>query len=133
MFKVTTKPIFWADVIFKLPDDGHQTEHRFRAQFKFLGLQAFKDLNFRCRQADAAVRAAQELALASGSEPEPVDDGDQIMVSEVLLGWDALQDEQGGAFAFNVANRDAIMDIVGVRQATVQAFLDGLTGARQKN
>lgn len=114
MLKISASPKFTAVVKFETPGgDGRPERHQFVAVFKSLGLTDYSDLTKRAQEA-----------------PEQ---GDAIMIEEVLVGWEGVGDEHGTPLEFTPKNRDALMDMMGARAATVRTYIKTLTGAREKN
>lgn len=113
MIKIATVRQFTANVKFTtLNETGGQTPVSFKGTFKGLDLNEYKDLMKRSQDSD---------------------DGDALIVREVLLDWSGVQDEDGNELPFNEANRDALMAVLGCRAATVRTFINHLTGAQAGN
>ena len=117
MLKIATVPSFPAKVKFKtLGANGTQVPMEYTAKFKGMTLSDYRTLLRRCTEA-----------------AETGEDGDQKMIDEVLLGWEGVGDENGVPLEFSPQARDALMDVLGCRAATVQTFMASVTGAKQGN
>lgn len=59
---------------------------------------------------------------------------DKAAVARVFVGWgDNVVDEAGQKLAFNVENRDRLLDISPTRVSVYRAWLESLSGLREKN
>lgn len=95
-------------------DDGRHQKIGFDAEFK--------------RLAQTRIDEIYKSATGGGAI------SDEELVGEVLVGWGTnVLDENDQPLAFTPANIAAVLDIQGARAATVRAFFDSLTGAKEKN
>lgn len=67
----------------------------------------------------------QQLAENAISEDE--------LVKKVLVGWDKVSDEDGTPLDFTAHNLERLLEVFPMRSTLATAWVDSLTGAREKN
>ena len=55
------------------------------------------------------------------------------LVSEIMVGWDSVNDEDGNPLQFTKPNLNKLLDVPMVAGAIAKAFFDSIAGARRKN
>lgn len=80
-------------------------------------------------------RAEYKALMDSAEEASKAgQDGDALIASKVLLGWEGVEDEQGVAMPFTPENVATVWNkMPGARLATVRTFILAITGARTGN
>tara|TARA_R100000664_G_C2745895_1_gene133670 strand:- start:818 stop:1144 length:327 start_codon:yes stop_codon:yes gene_type:complete len=101
-----TASIKWPVVIKKASDGGKFKEHKFDAVFKEIGRDKFNKL---------------------------IDEGDEALTDEILIGWGNIQDEEGAEIPFNEENKKALLDDFTVMKAVIEAYGKMITGGTEKN
>lgn len=113
MFTVSLKESFVWPVSFRVPTDGGgYIDANFDAEFKRLSQTRLEEITEK---------------LTAGMM------NDRQVAEEVLVGWNGVQTEDGGAVPFTKASKARLLDIAGLASALVLAFTDALRGARTKN
>lgn len=115
MFTIAKNPSFTTTVSFTTPNnDAGVDQHSYTARFKYLGQKDF-------------------LALLKAAEAAK-DNADDTIINRVLLGWEGVKDGANNEdLPFTDKNKAALLDVVGVRAATVTAYINAQSGAAEKN
>lgn len=101
-----TASVSWPVIIKKASDGGKFQEHKFTAVFKEVGRERFNEL---------------------------IDEGDEALSDEILLGWEGVQDESKTDIPFNSENKKALLDDFTVMKALITAYGEMITGGAAKN
>jgi len=113
MFKLSANPTYTAPVKVDMPtDNGKTIQKTFEAKFKRLTQTELDDLQKRVSSGDL---------------------GDDAFVSEVLVGWSGVQDDDGNELEFNPKNLASALDVYPVRPSIIRAFYDTIKTAKTKN
>lgn len=59
--------------------------------------------------------------------------GDEALVRGVLIGWSGILDESGGELPFSEALRDELMEQQSFMRGVIEAFYQGVNGAKAGN
>jgi len=111
MFKISHNATYFWPVTVELPADGGKFEkHTFDAQFKRLPQKRLDEIFDR----NAEVK-------------------DSDVITEILVGWKGIVDDQGNEVVYSETNRDELLQIARVRSGILAAFLESLAGAKRKN
>jgi len=78
-------------------------------------------------------RITQTRIIEMGDQIEKNKITDIELVSEVLIGWDSVEDDDGNPVDFNKANLRKLLDIPTVATAIAQSFFESISGAKRKN
>jgi len=98
--------ISWPVVVQKASDGGKFKEYKFNALFKELGRERFNQL---------------------------IDEGDEALTDEILIGWEGIQDEDKNDIEFNEENKKMLFDDFTVVKAIIEAYGKLITGGVAKN
>tara|TARA_R100000458_G_scaffold36783_1_gene34245 strand:+ start:2045 stop:2371 length:327 start_codon:yes stop_codon:yes gene_type:complete len=98
--------VTWPVLIRKGSDGGKFKEHKFNALFKEVGRERFNEL---------------------------IDEGDEALTNEILVGWEEVQDEEKNDIEFNEENKKALLDNFTVMKAVIEAYGEFITGGAEKN
>ena len=98
--------VTWPVVIKKGSDGGKFKEHKFNALFKEIGRERFNEL---------------------------IDEGDEALTEEILLGWDGIKDEEGNSIEFNEENKKILLDDFTVMKSIIECYGQFITGGVEKN
>jgi len=114
MFKIAQKPTYKWPVTVHIPADGGKfTKGTFTAEFNALPQD----------QIDKIIKDGR--------------DGDETsdICREALVGWSAVQDEEGNDLPFSEEAKAKLLNIAYARYALLDAFFSSITGggARRKN
>jgi hypothetical protein len=101
-----TASIKWPVTVQKAADGGKFKEYKFDAVFKEIGRDRFNEL---------------------------IDEGDEALTNEILLGWEKIQDEEGNPIEFNEENKKALLDDFTAMKAVIEAYGKLITGGIEKN
>jgi hypothetical protein len=114
MLKIAPIAAFVAPVKLNVPNEaGGFDEVKFKAKFKGLGRQAYKDL----------------MAHANAGE-----DGDRLVVGEVMIGWEGVGNEAGEPLPFTPDNLATLLDAYpGAVNQISGTFVRTLLGAKSGN
>tara|TARA_R100001443_G_scaffold62527_1_gene72440 strand:- start:967 stop:1311 length:345 start_codon:yes stop_codon:yes gene_type:complete len=93
-------------------DGGKHERHTFDAEFK---------------------RVTQSRIREMGEQIENNEITDADLVTEVLLGWDGINDEDGNAIKFSQKSLADLVDIPMLATSISKSFFDSLAGAKRKN
>tara|TARA_Y100001963_G_scaffold89695_1_gene123820 strand:- start:179 stop:523 length:345 start_codon:yes stop_codon:yes gene_type:complete len=55
------------------------------------------------------------------------------LISEIMVGWDSVNDDDGNPLKFTKANLKKLLDVPMVAGAIAKAFFDSIAGAKRKN
>lgn len=108
MFIFSARPVWSWPVTVQVPAAGGFTEQTFTAVYQLVP--------------DDQARA---LAIA--------DDTGTALLAEALIGWDGVTDANKAEIPFNAPTRDALLQIVYVRNAVFEGYRASLAGAPRKN
>ena len=78
-------------------------------------------------------RITQTRIIEMGDQIDKNKITDMELVSEVLIGWDSVDDEEGNSVDFNKANLKKLLDVPMAATAIAQAFFESIAGAKRKN
>lgn len=119
MFSLADIPSsFQWPVVVRLPKNGAYIEKRFTAEFALLPQEQVEDI-------------LREIRASADDTPVSAD-----LVERLWVGWgDDVTDEAGQPLPVNEQNRHALRQIIPVRNAVLQAWLDAMAGkkAARKN
>tara|TARA_R100000458_G_scaffold23995_1_gene21552 strand:- start:6052 stop:6378 length:327 start_codon:yes stop_codon:yes gene_type:complete len=101
-----TDSIKWPVTVQKATDGGKFKEHKFDAVFKEIGRDRFNQL---------------------------IEEGDQALTDEILIGWEKVQDEEGNEVEFNEENKTIMLDNFTVIKAVIEAYGQLMMGGAAKN
>jgi hypothetical protein len=123
-FRLAVSPSYKVEVTVHFPgEDGKLKKQSFVAIFKRLPQGEIELLR------DRIAARAKDLRLET--DPQPITDRE--LLDSVLIGWEAVQDEDGNDLPFNEANKNSLLSIHPTQPRLVTAFLNSLTQAREKN
>jgi len=108
MFKIVPRESIWWPVVVKIPrGDGTKKldEYRFKLNFRLLGRKEMEDLE---------------------------NDADKD-ISDFILDWDGVADQDGEPLPFNSDNLDRLMDDIHIVRGIARAFRELQIGADSKN
>ena len=110
MFIIDQSPSYTWPVSFETPEDnGLRKKHTFTAKFK------------RLTQTDM-----EAMIHADGVT-------DKGLAKGLLIGWHDIKDEKQQDVPFTTATFEQLLDVPGVANAIVMAFLDSIADAKRKN
>lgn len=114
MLKIAPIANFLAPIKLNVPNDaGGFDELAFKARFNGLGRKAYKDL----------------MARANAG-----DDGDRLVVAEVMVGWEGVGNEAGEPLPFTPENLANLLDAYpGAVNSISGTFVRSLLGAKSGN
>ena len=101
-----TASVTWPVTVKKASDGGKFKEYKFNAVFKEVGRDRFNDL---------------------------IEEGDEALTDEILLGWEGIQDETKAEIPFNEDNKKALLDDFTVMKAVIEAYGELIMGGAAKN
>ena len=101
-----TASLTWPVTVKKGSNGGKFKEYKFNAVFKEVGRERFNEL---------------------------IDEGDEALGEEILLGWEGIQDEAKAEIPFNPENKKALLDDFTVMKAIITAYGEMITGGSEKN
>ena len=101
-----TGSIKWPVTVHKASDGGKFKDFKFEAVFKEIGRKRFNEL---------------------------IEEGDEALTDEILLGWSKIQDEEGNAVEFNEENKKVLLDDFTVMKAVIESYGKLVTGGAEKN
>jgi len=100
-------------VVYDMPVDGGKHErHTFDAEFK---------------------RITQSRIRQMGEQIENNEITESELVTEVLLGWDGINDDDGNPIKFSQKALDQVIDVPMLATSISKAFFDSIAGAKRKN
>ena len=100
-------------VVHDMPVDGGKHErHTFDAEFK---------------------RITQSRIRQMGEQIENNEITESELVTEVLLGWDGINDEDGNPIKFSQKALAQVIDVPMLATCISKAFFDSIAGAKRKN
>ncbi len=100
-------------VVHDMPVDGGKHErHTFDAEFK---------------------RITQSRIRQMGEQIENNEITESELVTEVLLGWDGINDEDGNPIKFSQKALAQVIDVPMLATSISKAFFDSIAGAKRKN
>jgi hypothetical protein len=112
-FRIAQKPSYTWPVKLQVAADGGKFEtHTFDVEFRRLPQG----------EIDKLLKQAADLEIA-----------DADLARLVVVGWQGIEDEDGAALPFSEAARDKVLDVLLVRGAIVEAWIESIRGARRKN
>ena len=113
MFVISQKQTYTWPVEVHFPVDNGKTERQtFDGEFKRLTQTRITE-----------IRTAIENGATSDLE----------LASEILVGWEGVNDADGEPVKFTERNRDQLLDVPMVAAAVIMAWLGSLTGVKTKN
>lgn len=115
MFKLASIAAYWWPVAFQVPSQdtpGQFNEASFDAKFNFLGVKEY-------------------AALLDDAEKKPLDD--RAVSKRVVIDLRGVQDEGGADLAFSDEMFDGLLNLNGVAQAIVAAYIASRGKAAEKN
>ena len=93
-------------------DGGKHERHTFDAEFK---------------------RITQSRIRQMGEQIENNEITESELVTEVLLGWDGINDEDGNPIKFSQKALAQVIDVPMLATSISKAFFDSIAGAKRKN
>lgn len=106
-FKITRKPTYKTEIKVEMPNGkGKRDVEKFMAEFKFLGIEKLDELK---------------------EKPH------REVMSEVLVGWEDMVDDNGDPVEFNDLHKKALFDIPQAFDALVAGFWNSIFGAKKGN
>ena len=78
-------------------------------------------------------RVSQSRIREMGEQVENGEITDADLVSEVLVGWDGIDDDDGNPVKFSQSSLQQLVDVPMVATAIATAYFDSLSGAKRKN
>tara|TARA_B100001094_G_scaffold197687_1_gene191814 strand:+ start:9010 stop:9354 length:345 start_codon:yes stop_codon:yes gene_type:complete len=100
-------------VVHDMPVDGGKHErHTFDAEFK---------------------RITQSRIRQMGEQIDNNEITESELVTEVLLGWDGINDDDGNPIKFSQKALDQVIDVPMLATSISKAFFDSIAGAKRKN
>jgi hypothetical protein len=109
MFKIVSSAEFSWPIKVQVPVDGRHAEQVFSARFK-------------------KVDRDRLVELQSGDP-----DAEEAFLSEVVVGWEGVGDEQGNPLPFTPENRRLLLNVPYARTAVIEGYFEALGGRRRKN
>lgn len=104
-----------------LEENGKKKTHVFKAKFRRLTREELDALS-------ARVAASRDMV---DGDPDKIRDVD--VLSDVMVGWAEVMDENGVAVEFNPDNFAALLNVHPVRPTLVNAFYASVYGSSTKN
>ena len=115
-FVISKKQTYAWPVKIKMPQGGQWENHGFTATFQ--------------RIPAAKIQEWMKNLADEDQKPEERYDYENTVISEVLVGWEGVQDAEGTPVPFSDETRRMLVEIVEVRKAIFEAFFDSGLGKK---
>jgi len=113
MFVISQKQTYTWPIAVEFPIDGGKTDRQtFDGEFRRMSQSRINEIRDRIEKSEIT---------------------DVELATEVLAGWNGVNDGNGDAVPFSEGARDQLLDVPLVAAAIVMAWLQSLTGAKRKN